>query len=660
MSGEPDPSSSHGEVDSSDGRPSRRAGDETESTQRSRAAELRDSCSRIVRVARWEISRTTGTVDRKTVFVLLAVAIAVGIVGFAAADDGIGLEDEIYVVGVDEENPYHDVATASDQFRTVPLEAVRIDDGGASGNVDVVIEDRRIGYVGENGVAAYDAFRDAVEAYNEALMAGEDDETAAYPVLVEIEYQDRSFDGDLEPPVESEADESDGSGVEDSEDSAEGEAPEETDGEDSASDEDTVDLEGDEDEPTDGDEPPLESDEDTDAGGDANVTVTGSPGDLEPPFPFQSLILAFLFVVPMNFVIQAYGSTIMDERIKRRGELLLVSPASSREIVAGKTLPYLAGLVGIVVAITLAIGGGFLSVAATVPIALLFLAATFAGAMFARSFKELTFVTVTISVVLTTYVFIPAIFTDVTPIALISPLTLVVMDLQGESVTLGAYLVSTIPVYLTAAVVFLLGLGTYREEDMFAQKPVPTKVIDAIAVRVHGKRSVPVLSIVFVPFVFVAQLLAIALLFAAPPLLTFTIIFFFAAAVEEVAKSVHVYAGFSRARFEPTLAAAIVLGTLSGAAFFLAEKGTQIVQLVGLHEFESAIAAFGPETMAGEVADGPVVFAGLLLAPLILHVVTAIISAVGATRGRTSYVVALGLATAVHALYNIGVILLVT
>ncbi|SFC06500.1 ABC-type transport system permease protein [Halobiforma haloterrestris] len=652
-----------------------------------RARGVLESASRTARVARWEVSRTTGTVDRKTLFVLAVVAIAVATVGLSVADEGLGLEDEIYVVGVDEDDPYYDVAAASDQFRTVPLHEDGLDGvyGADDPNVDVVIEDGQIGYVGGNGEAAYDAFRDAIDRYNEGLMAQEEDEAAAYPVLVEIDYQDRSFEGAIEPSSDGDSDTADGDDTPDDPDggSDDGEAAdtqeEDGDGTEAGADGDGTenDSPGATDSSGDGDGDERES-ESSDAGSDSDgdatgleetpsvadssdgaVSVPGSPSTLSPPFPFRSLVLAFLFVVPMNFVIQAYGSTIMDERINRRGELLLVSPASSREIVAGKTVPYLGALVAIVVAITVAIDGGPLSVAATLPVALLFLAATFSGAMFARSFKELTFVTVAISVGLTTYAFIPAIFTDVTPIALISPLTLVVMDLQGETPTLGAYLVSTGPAYLTAAVLFLLGIGTYREEDMFAQKPVPSKVVDAIAVRVRGKRSVPVLSVVFLPFVFAAQLLAVALLFAAPPFAAVPIILVVAAVLEEVAKSIHVYAGFSRARFEPTLGVAAVLGTLSGGAFFVAEKATQIVQLVGLQEFEGAVAAFGPETAAPAVADGPFVFAGIVLAPLVLHVVTAVVSVAGATRGRTSYAVALAVATAVHVGYNLGVILLV-
>ncbi len=56
----------------------------------------------------------------------------------------------------------------------------------------------------------------------------------------------------------------------------------------------------------------------------------------------------------MNFVIQAYASSIMNERINDRGELLLVSPVSRGDIIAAKTLPYFHGMV--VVASMTAVG----------------------------------------------------------------------------------------------------------------------------------------------------------------------------------------------------------------------------------------------------------------------------------------------------------------
>ncbi|WP_246084470.1 PrsW family intramembrane metalloprotease [Salinadaptatus halalkaliphilus] len=623
----------------------------------SAASHLAGSATRVGRIARWELTKSAGTIDRKTILLVLAVVAVAGVVGLSVADEGLGLEDEIYVVGVDEDDPYHDVASESEQFRPIALSMV--DDDGGDVNADVILtRDGEIYVAGEHGEAAYDAFRDAIDDYNEQRMADEADEAAAYPVLVTVNYQERTLadvaDGAATPDGgAADASSDDGAGAETPGQDADSDDGIDTGGDGVTGEQDAVASDGDSSEPL---QVPDVGD-----GAVTEQTTPTSPGALEPPFPFEALVLAFLFIVPMNFVIQAYGSTIMDERIKRRGELLLVSPASSPEIVAGKTLPYLLGLAAVTVVIARAIGGGGQSIAAAVPIALAFLAATFVGAMFARSFKELTFVTVTISVVLTTYTFVPAIFTDVTPIALISPLTLIVMDLQNESAQIGEFLFSTGPFYLGAAVCFLVGIGVYREEDMFSQKPIPAKIVDAItsqidtiSSRVHAYASPFVLSMLAIPFVFAAQLLAVALLFVVPEAIALPVMFVLAAAIEEFAKSVHVYAGYARSRFDASLRVAAVLGVFSGAGFFLAEKFTHAVQLVGLPDLTVGAAAFGPA-----LSSEPLVFLAIFFAPLVLHVVTAVVGSLGASRGRHAYAVAFVIATLVHALYNLGVIALV-
>ncbi|GAB3026544.1 ABC transporter permease [Natronobiforma cellulositropha] len=591
---------------------------------------------RIGRIARWEVTKGAGTLDRKTVFALVVLALLVGVVGVSAFDDGGGLEDGIYVVGVDAESaegdPYRQVVAASPEFRLeeTTITAFRLGESDA----DVFVGGPRLleSDGSTKGDAAYAAFRDAIERYNYESMLAEPDEAAAFPVTVSVQYQERapaSADGSGSGDASSGG--FDGSGAEGG--AGSGGAP---DGASSGS----------------GEGGGLGI---PDVGGGLGERIeAGTPSALSPPFPFGPLILAFLFVVPMNFVIQAYGSTILDERIKRRGELLLVSPASRYEIVAGKTLPYLLGLVAIVVVLAVALEGGVLSVLGALPIALVFLAATFVGAMLARSFKELTFVTVAISVFMTTYTFVPAIFTEVTAIALISPLTIVVMDLQGESVTLGQYLFSTGPFYLVAAVLFLLGIGLYREEDMFAQKAIPAKVVDALVSRLHGYRSVPLLSILFVPFVFVGQLLAVALLFPAPEALALPLLLVFAAAIEELAKSIHVYAGIARSRFDASLRTALVLGVLSGGGFFVGEKLTHAVQFVGLPDLPAGQVVFGQA-----LTSDPLLVLALFLVPLVVHATTATISAIGASYGRTQYAAAFVLATLLHAGYNLGVILLV-
>lgn len=189
---------------------------------------------------------------------------------------------------------------------------------------------------------------------------------------------------------------------------------------------------------------------------------------------------------------------------------------------------------------------------------------------------------------------------------------------------------------------------------MFTQRPVPLKLLDALDAQLSGRWSVAVVTAFSIPFVFVAELLVVALLFALPLGLSLPVLFVAIAAIEELAKSLHVYAGFRTARFDPSLGTALGLGALSGVGFFVGEKATAAAQAVGLTDLALGRAAFAP---AGIGLTGAL---ALLVAPLALHVLTAAISAAGATRRwRGWYLGALVVATAVHALYNLSVVMLV-
>jgi len=615
----------------------------------------------VARIARWEVSRSVGVVDRRTAALgLLALLLAGAVGGAATAAGGVALDRDVYRVGVDTDSPYHEVVVETPALAARPPEVDRLGRG-----VEVVVADDHV-YVADSrkAQAALSTFRDAVRRHNLDRLREERNESAAFPVVVTLRYAERTPDG-----VVAGGESGDGTGTE----TGTGTGTEDTSG--SAGDSD-----GTESAPSGADGSTSGSGSGADtatgaagvdaatgsaadgplgvpgfggAGGLFGGSTSGSPADISPPFPFGALVLAFLFFVPMNFVIQPYGSTILNERINRRGELLLVAPVSPAAIVAGKTLPYLATLVGVTALVALAIGGSPVSVAAVAPIAALYLAATFVGGMFARSFKELTFVTVSISVFLTSYAFVPAIFTNVTPIALISPLTLVVHDLQGTGVTAAQYAFSTGPFYVGSAVLFALGVGVYREEDMFTQRSVPLKFLDALNSRLKGRKSVAVLSALAIPFVFIAELLAVAVLFVLPVEVSIPLLLVAVAAVEEVAKSVHVYAGF-RGPFADRRGwkAALVLGALSGLGFFLGEKLTAVVQLVGLPDLALGRAAFSSAGIAATPAVGLL----LLLAPLALHATTTSIASLGATRDRATYLAALVPAIAVHAAYNFAVV----
>ncbi|MFB6165971.1 MAG: PrsW family intramembrane metalloprotease [Haloarculaceae archaeon] len=613
----------------------------------------------VLRIARWEVTKNAGGVDRRTVAVAAFALLVAGLVGPYAAGQGVAVDQGIYRVGVAADDPYYPVVASDPTF------VARDPDPDALGtSVDVLIRGTAVIPADTpKGRAAVSELRSSVKRANDRRMATEANQSAAFPVLVSLQYVERAGvrdrlatgtgggnasagrnggdanGGDANAGTGG----SNGSGTAGGGQSGGTAGGSGTQAGSGASGSGKIPAGG-----------------GGIAGGLAGANASGTPGDIAPPFPFQSLVLAFVFVLPLNFVIQAYGSTMLGERLNRRGELLLVAPVTRYDVIGGKTLPYLAASLGVAGLIAAALefpavdpASVAVSLLAVAPIALLFLGATFVGAMFARSFKELTFVTVTVTVTLSSYAFVPAIFTNVNAVALISPLTIVVRNLQDKAIDPGAFAFATLPPTLLAGVLFAMGAGIYREEDLFTQRAIPLKLLDALAARIHGPASVAVTSAVVIPFVFVAELIGVAVLFALPSALWVPAILLVVVVVEEIAKSLHVYAGYAHSRFDAGLRPALVVGAASGLGFFVGEKLTLLAQLIGLPELPIGRTAL----LTGIGTPSIPVAVALLLAPLVLHVVTASISAVGASRSRRSYVLALVVAMTIHFAYNYTVVI---
>ena len=618
---------------------------------------------RLLRIARWELSRSLGSVDRRAVAGLLVVGLLLGTLGpalsVAQPTPGAGL----YRVGISETSPYAPVVASESRLEAVGPESVDASEVDILiDGTDLVVPDREISR------AAASVFRDAVVTYNDQRLRQDPDVAAAFPVTVSLTYveqlpsrpvaddpgEESTGETSPSPPGETtEADQSTpsvtGTGATtatstSNQPTAEG-ASTTTPGERTATREQATTVAE-----TAG---AGEATDDGNRGGPVADLLgggqSGTPGDIRPPFPLESLLLAFVFLLPFNFVIQAYGSSVFGERIDRRGEPLLVTPASRGDIVLGKALPYFVGMIALTGLIAFALDGSARSILAITPLAALFLAATFVAGILARSYKELTFTTVTISLGLTAYAFLPAVFAEVHPIAAISPLTIVVNDLQGVPIAWETFLLGTAPAGLSAAVLFAFGTGIYREEDLFTRKPLPAKLLDALAAPLSSRWRVGLWTALFIPFVLVAELLAVAALFVVPVELSIPLILGVVAVVEELAKSLHVYAGYHRGRFAAGRVGAVLVGLSSGVGFFVAEKLLAITQLVGLPNLDVGRAAFGSDVLGLGVGV-------LFLAPLALHAVTAVASALGASHSRRRYLLGLVVAVGIHVTYNLAVV----
>ncbi|WP_245618558.1 ABC transporter permease [Methanogenium cariaci] len=146
-----------------------------------------------------------------------------------------------------------------------------------------------------------------------------------------------------------------------------------------------------------------------------------TPSQLTPPLPFDAIVLVFVFIFPLYFTSQFYMMSVMNERIERRGEVLLSSPLRPSAIVIGKMLPYLVVMIAVTAILSLTTGETAVVLAAVFPVILFFLAAALLIGMAARSFKELSFISIFFSTIATSYLFFPSIFANIHVISLISP-----------------------------------------------------------------------------------------------------------------------------------------------------------------------------------------------------------------------------------------------
>ena len=588
-------------------------------------------------IAKWELFRSKLKFDTRSVVMLIFSLILVIAVSFAATQTGMSMNQKIYVAASNEPaiKPIIEMDQRFSCLITSTYETSRFYTLGA--DMGIIGKNAYLGDT-DKAAAAGDALDNTIKNYREAVLTSYNDINNSHPVWITVHDLERPQDfqllsageaaGELESGIESER--------QNKPLGPEGITPESVG-------------------PGNSFIPPDNADELRQYGSKAffETQKISTPTHFSPPIPFKAILYAFLFIFPIYFVSQFYSTSIMDERTNKKGELVLVAPLRGRDIVIGKTAPYILATLIIQAIITIYIMGlannmealksSILILAAIFPVVLLFFALSFFGAILSRSFKELTFASVFLSVVISGYLFFPAMFANIHAISSISPVTLIVRLIEGETIQMQTYLFSTLPFYFVAISVYAFGTYIFREEDLFTQKPVFEKITDCFEIFLSTKYgSVFLLSVIFIPFVYMTQLMLIVMLFNLPVPYSIIAMIALSAMAEELVKSAGIYTIFKRRINNITLKNALKLSILSGAGFFVGEKVATILTLAPI-----ANSAFGSVMTMG----------ALLLIPLVLHISTVTVSSLIMYRkGTRWYIVSVLAATTVHAIYNMFIL----
>jgi ABC-type Na+ efflux pump permease subunit len=368
-----------------------------------------------------------------------------------------------------------------------------------------------------------------------------------------------------------------------------------------------------------------------------------TPSQLSPPLPFDTIILIFVFIFPLYFTSQFFMMSIMNERIERRGEILLSTPVKAGSIIIGKMLPYFLGMLAICTGLTVWISAPLIIILPLIPVIFFFLANALLIGMLSRSFKELSFISIFFSTVATSYLFFPSIFANVHVISLVSPLTLIVLELQGTAWTATDYLYSTSLFWLTSAVLFYVAARNFKEERLFSEKKLVTRLREFLSEIISARRpfvSLLLLTGFLIPFVFMIQLMSLVLFFNLPMPYSLVLLLLSAALIEEIAKGIGVYTIYSR---DPAF--------FTWKNVFFACAATAIGFLVG-----EKLLLFVTLAQITESVFGSILFLslGVLWMPLLLHFAgVLIVTCCLKVGGRRWFVPGLLLAMVVHCLYNL-------
>lgn len=365
------------------------------------------------------------------------------------------------------------------------------------------------------------------------------------------------------------------------------------------------------------------------------------PSLMTPSLPFAQVIVALLFILPVTFISIFFTSSFMDEKINRRLTILLSAPVTPLQIILGKMLPYALFAIGAIAAIALITHGDvFWSLAIFIPTVLFIFAIYLMVPLFYRTFQDVTFISMLVTTLTTAYLVAPAMFTGISDLAYMSPLTLAVKMFRQEPFSWREYLFPSLPMLAIFGLALYGGTRLLNEEFLMGYRPMTRKIADALYLLMrpaHPYLSVALLSLCVIPIVYLAQLVLLALSTNLPAGFMLGAMLVAAALIEEIAKTMGIAVWIER-RVVHSTRQILLLAFLSGLGFLVGEK---------------LILLFSISLVSETLLSSALFNTGLFLVPLLAHFIFSA-TVVFLNQHRWPYLWALAAGTILHALYNLA------
>ncbi|ODS39711.1 hypothetical protein BEH94_06905 [Candidatus Altiarchaeales archaeon WOR_SM1_SCG] len=252
-----------------------------------------------------------------------------------------------------------------------------------------------------------------------------------------------------------------------------------------------------------------------------NLTSSGKvsevePGDLNLPFPFENIFLSFILIAPAFFFSMFFASSLLRERIERRGEVILSAPLRNSEILAGKMLPYLILTTIVSGAASFFLENFTIFVVITIFILTVVLFTTTSlVVLLTRSPESANFILIFIYLGFFAYLFYPLMFAgiDTPDISMLSPITAM---MQVEETGVMAFFEILYPSIFLSIILFIFSAALFKDDVLFTERNALDKVSD-IYEFVYFKKipytGTALSGILVFPMVFVIEIFLLFLLF---------------------------------------------------------------------------------------------------------------------------------------------------